>query len=349
MTVQKNPIVRIYGFAVVVSLLLLIFVGLKQGLEALTTVTILAGLEITFSFDNAVVNARILQKMSRAWQAIFMTFGIFIAVFVVRVLLPIFIVSLTSSTGFAEIIRLVLHDPEVYARKLEIAQPMIATFGGIFLLMIFLEFVFAQRSVQWLKKLEDALVKIGKIQNISITLGITALFITTVLLVPNAEQVKVLFAGLAGLMTYLVVNALDGLVAGNQQLTANTSTLKAGIVGFLYLELIDASFSLDGVVGAFAITKSILLIAVGLGIGALFVRSLTVHMLRRGVLSKYIYLEHGAHYAIGILALVMLYSVNTHVPEFITGGAGLLVIIAAIIHSHSVNKKLTQASKSQVA
>lgn len=345
---QKHSLVRIYGFAVGVSLLLLIFVGLKQGIEALTTVTILAGLEITFSFDNAVVNARILQKMSRAWQAIFMTLGIFIAVFVVRVLLPIFIVSLTSSTGFNEIVRLVLHDPEVYAHKLEIAQPMIATFGGIFLLMIFLDFVFEHRTINWLKKFEDALYKIGKIQNMSITLGIAALFVTAVLFVPNYEQVKVLFAGLAGLMTYLVVNALDGLVAGNKQLTtdtSSTSTFKAGLVGFLYLELIDASFSLDGVVGAFAITKSILLIAVGLGIGALFVRSMTVHMLRRGVLNKYIYLEHGAHYAIGILALVMLYSVKTHVPNFITGGAGLLVIIAAIIHSHleSQNQPVSQA------
>ena len=332
MTKLIHSLSRIYGFAAVVSIVLLLFVGYKHGFQAFITVLALAGLEITFSFDNAVVNARILQKMSRVWQTIFMTFGIFVAVFVVRILLPIFIVSLTSSTGFKTIVDLALHDPTQYADKLEIAQPLISAFGGIFLLMIFLDFMFEQREVMWLKKLETAMQKIGTIKNISVTLGLSVLIATTLLFVPTNESLKVVFAGLTGLMTYLVVNALDSL-AGDPE-SVGSSTLKVGIIGFLYLELVDASFSLDGVIGAFAITKNILLIAVGLGIGALFVRSMTVHMLRRGVLNKYRYVEHGAHYAIGILALIMLISIKIKVPEFITGGAGLVFIIAAIVQSH---------------
>ena len=327
---------RIYGFALAVSAVLLALVGIKQGAASFVTVLVLAALEITFSFDNAIVNARILSRMSHAWQTIFMTVGIFIAVFVVRVLLPVFIVSLTSSTGFREVVDLALHHSGEYAEKLHVAQPMIATFGGIFLLMIFLDFVFETRPVKWLKTLETGLARVGKVENATATLALLALLAVIFLFVPNFERFKVLIAGTVGLMTYLLVNALDS-IAGDQS-KGGQQVIKAGLVGFLYLELIDASFSLDGVIGAFALTKSIVLIAAGLGIGALFVRSMTVHLMRRGVLNNYQYLEHGAHYAIGILALIMLLSVKYKIPEFVSGGAGIVVIGAALLHSHFAAK-----------
>lgn len=134
-----------------------------------------------------------------------------------------------------------------------------------------------------------------------------------------------------------MVKTLDSLASPTSLLKKSSH---AGLIGFLYLELIDASFSLDGVIGAFALTKDILLIAAGLGIGALFVRSMTVHLMRRGVLARYIYLEHGAHYAIGILAFLMLVSVRFGVPEFITGTSGLAVIIVALVHSQREAKQL---------
>lgn len=343
MTKTKNSLWRIYGFALAVSAFLLLFVGMKEGLSAFFTVLVLAGLEITFSFDNAIVNAKILQGMSRAWQTIFMTFGIFIAVFVVRVLLPIFIVSVTSATGFGEVVRLALHHPAAYTEKLNIAQPMISTFGGIFLLMIFLDFMFEQRTVTWLTKIETALTKVGKVENVSVTLALGALLGTSFWFVEGDDRIKVLVAGLVGLITYLVVNALDTTTGlePEVEVTAHTMMLKAGLIGFLYLELIDASFSLDGVIGAFALTKNILLIAAGLGIGALFVRSMTVHVMRRGILAKYPYLEHGAHYAIGILAILMLLSVKLEVPEYVTGGAGLIVIGVALFQSYRESKHVT--------
>src|SRR5207245_6010504 len=80
---------------------------------------------------------------------------------------------------------------------------------------------------------------------------------------------------------------------------------KAAFFLFLYLEVLDASFSFDGVVGAFAITSDPIIIAIGLGIGAMFIRSLTVYLVKKGTLAEYVYLEHGALYAIGALAILL--------------------------------------------
>ena len=88
---------------------------------------------------------------------------------------------------------------------------------------------------------------------------------------------------------------------------------------FLYLEVLDASFSFDGVIGAFAITNDIVLMALGLGIGAMYVRSLTVYLVRQGTLDDYVYLEHGAHYAIGALAVILLVTIQYEINEVITG------------------------------
>ena len=93
------------------------------------------------------------------------------------------------------------------------------------------------------------------------------------------------------------------------------AVFKAGVFAFLYLEVLDASFSFDGVIGAFAISNDVLVIALGLGIGAFWIRSLTIYLVRAGTLSEYVYLEHGAHWAIGVLAVIMLASVEYHIPE----------------------------------
>jgi uncharacterized protein len=342
MTKNKHSILRIYGFALIVSALLIAFVGFREGIQPLITVLILAVLEVTFSFENAIINAKILQKMSRGWQTLFMTVGIFIAVFVVRFLLPILIVAMATATGFKDVVQLALHDPEVYAHKLELAQPVIAAFGGMFLYMIFADFILQNKHVRWLKALESKLEKVGKVENASVASALVLLLGTVALLAPHDDQHKVLLAGIVGLVVYLLINAIDSIVSYNKMAASTSvasSTFKVGLVGFLYLELIDASFSLDGVIGAFAITSSVLLIAVGLGIGALFVRAMTIHVLRRGVLAKYKYLDHGAHYAIGILAMVMLVSIKYEVPHYFTGGIGLVVIGIALWQSVRESKR----------
>lgn len=333
---KKVSLWRIYAFSTAVSAALIIFAGFQAGLKGLLLVLALAALEVSLSFDNAVVNARILKRMSVAWRKAFLTIGIFIAVFGVRIVLPIFLVSLAVGSSFGSIIDLARHNPTEYGHKLEEAHPLIAAFGGIFLLMIFLDYFFEARGIKWIKPLERFLEKIGRPKGMSLLIAVVALIAAT-LLVHAEEQKTVWFAGLAGLLVYLAIHTADNLLQRSgveKDLEKGVSaTFKAGLIGFIYLEVIDASFSLDGVVGAFAITDQILLIAIGLGIGALYVRTITLHMLQRGVLDEYRYIEHGAHYAIGILAVIMLVSLKVEVPEVITGLAGLAVIIASVAHS----------------
>ena len=336
----KHSLFRIYGFAVIASFLLLGVAGVSKGWAALVTVIILSVLEVTFSFDNAVVNAKVLQRMSRGWQTAFMTIGIAIAVFGVRIFLPVAIVALATKESLLAVWQTALHDPATYAAHLAESHASIAAFGGMFLLMVFLGFILTDREIRWLRPVEDNLAKLGQIDNVNVAIALVVLAVTLVIFTPSNERVTVLVAGLLGLITYLLIHLLDRLFMQHEDsVTTINKSFKAGLVGFIYLEFIDASFSLDGVLGAFVITKDVVLIAIGLGIGALFVRSMTVHLLRRNTLKQYLYLEHGAHYAIGILACLMLVSIRFHVPEVITGLAGLAIIATAIQHSRLQRKK----------
>lgn len=335
---KKLPsLLSIYALSTFISLSLIIFVGFKAGIAALFLVLVLAALEITFSVDNAVVNTRILEKMSPAWQQAFLTVGIVIAVFGVRVVLPLAIVAGAAGLSMPQVLDLALNHPSDYGEKLQTAHPVIAAFGGIFLMMIFLDFFFKERKIKWLKTLENILVKTGKLQNMSIILASASLlFVSTFL--QHEERLSVLTAGFFGLLTYLIINSFDSILhsAGieNKMSKGVENTFKAGLIGFIYLNVVDASFSLDGVIGAFAITDQILLIATGLGIGALYVRVMTVHMLRHGVLDQYRYLEHGAHYAIGILAILLLASLKFHISEVVTGLTGMLFVVTAVVQSY---------------
>jgi hypothetical protein len=340
---SKDSLFRIYGFSVTVSIILLFFVGTQFGLAALAVALMLSALEITFSFDNAVINAKILQRLTRGWQTVFLTVGIFIAVFGVRLILPILLVALATGTGFTQIVDLALNRPEDYSHELEKAHPFIVGFGGTFLLMIFLDFFLHDNKIKWLRKIEEFFARLSRLQSLSITIAITVLLATS-RFVHGEEQNQFITAGLIGLLIYLIIHSLDKLIhthgaEGKVQHTAAKQTFKAGLLGFIYLEIIDASFSLDGVIGAFAITKDIILIAIGLGIGALFVRAITIHMLRRDVIDKYRYLDHGAHYAIGALSLIMLSSIKYELPEVVVGLTGITIISITLIHSTLANKR----------
>ena len=115
--------------------------------------------------------------------------------------------------------------------------------------------------------------------------------------------------------------------------------VRSGVGGFLYLEVLDASFSFDGVIGAFALSNNMLIIALGLSIGALFVRSMTVHLVRAGTLTKYRFLEHGAFWAIIALGLIMLLSAKFHISESITGLIGAVLIGISLLWSMRYNRK----------
>jgi hypothetical protein len=336
-------ILRIFGVSIGVAVLGLIAGWLYGGPSALLLTAVLIVLEVSISFDNAVVNATILTRMSRFWQRIFLTVGVAIAVFGMRLVFPLLIVVLTASLGPIEAIKLALEkgDPDTpgtYGYLLHDAHPAIAAFGGIFLLMLFLDFVFADRELHWIAPVERVLGRIGAMGNLSVLTALVTLAAGGYVLAPDDKVGTVLFSGLLGLAVYLAVNGLGEYFESRMETSPGPSRLaqatgKAAFFLFLYLEVIDASFSFDGVVGAFAITSDPVIIAIGLGIGAFFIRSITIYLVRAGSLARYAYLENGAMWAIGALAAVLIVSIAHEVPEWITGALGVGFIVAALVSS----------------
>lgn len=291
------------------------------GIHALALTLMLSVLEISLSFDNAVLNSSVLQKMDARWQHRFLTWGILIAVFVVRFLLPIIIVGFVTHLSLSDVFFLAIQKPSEYATLLEATKTTISSFGGIFLLLVFLSFLFDQkRDIYWLGSFEKKLNAIGKTKALHIILALVVLIGIQAFL-PEPEKLPAIIAGSVGIILFVILNSLTTLLNRNV-----TKVKHSGLIQFIYLEVLDASFSLDGVIGAFAITKDIVTILIGLIIGAIFVRSLTLFLVHKGTLNKYRFLEHGAHYAIGALAIIMLISTKIHVPEIITGLIGVSFI-----------------------
>ncbi|GAA2504139.1 DUF475 domain-containing protein [Streptomyces thermolineatus] len=369
-------LLRTFGWSFAVTVLGLAFAFWAWGWQGFAIVAILSVLEISLSFDNAVVNASVLKKMNAFWQRIFLTIGILIAVFGMRLVFPVVIVAVTAQLGPIEAVQLAIDDKARYEELVTAAHPAIASFGGMFLLMIFLDFIFEEREHKWLAWLERPLAKLGRLDVLSIVIALVSLLVaaTTVATnVPGAgdKSGTVLLSGVAGLLTYLVVGGLsdffegrleedeaaadeaaekqaaDAAKTGRKPQSAVGLAGKAAFFLFLYLEVLDASFSFDGVIGAFAITNDIFEMALGLGIGAMYVRSLTVYLVRQGTLDDYVYLEHGAHYAIGALAVLLLVSIQFHINEVITGLIGVVLIAASFWSSVVRNRRLGENSSSK--
>ncbi|MBG0739828.1 DUF475 domain-containing protein [Paeniglutamicibacter antarcticus] len=363
--------VKTFGWSMVITVAALILAFIYGGPSAVILCAILGVLEISLSFDNAVVNARILEKMNAFWQKIFLTVGILIAVLGMRILFPLLIVGVTAKLNPVEAVDLALqkgdiHTPGTYAYLLHDAHPQIAAFGGIFLLMLFLDFMFEDREIHWLAFLEKPLAWIGKLNGASLVVGLVGLVIAAQF--AGDKQGQVLVSGILGMVTYFLVTGLGALfevddededgevepeeVAAKAEKIAHPKGGAGKAVGraafllFLYLEVIDASFSFDGVIGAFAITSDPIIIALGLGlIGAIFVRSLTVYLVRQGTLDEFVYLDHGAHWAIGALSVILLITIGTQINEVVTGLIGVVFILAAFLSSIGRNKRLAAGTE----
>jgi len=332
------------GALVVTGLGLALAFGYGGG-TGLAVAAILGVLEVSVSFDNAVVNATYLRRLSPRWQRLFLTVGVLIAVFGMRLLFPLVIVSLTAHVSPAQALRLALDGGGVeqagsYANLLHEAHPAIAAFGGIFLLLLFCDFVFGERDRVWLTWLERPLLRIGKLDEVGVLVAVVVLLVVTETLTPADKTTTVLLSGLFGVLTFLLVNGLNELFdSGEHRPGAVHLVGRAAFTVFLYLEVLDATFSFDGVIGAFAITSDPVIIAIGLGIGAMYIRSLTLFLVRKGTLESYVYLEHGALWAIGALAVLLLLTIRFDVPELVTGLIGAGFIGAALASSISRNRR----------
>ncbi len=301
------------------------------GVHALIITALLSIMEVSLSFDNAVVNAAVLRRMAPVWQRRFLTWGILIAVFGMRLVFPVVIVAVAAGLGVLDVAIMAFDEPDRYAGHLKDAHIGIASFGGLFLLLVFLGFVCdGMKEVHWIGWVERRLASLGRIASVEVAVALAVLLLIQLAL-PESERLTAMIAGVSGVATFIAVKGLAGL-CGEPDAAIGMAT-RSGAAGFLYLEVLDASFSLDGVIGAFAITTDVVIIMIGLAIGAFFVRSLTVHLVRKGTLEEYRYLEHGAHWGIGALAVIMLVSVRVEVPQIVTGLVGVSLIGLSLLSS----------------
>ncbi|NEA55545.1 DUF475 domain-containing protein [Streptomyces sp. SID13666] len=367
-------LLKTFGWSFGITAAGLALAGYLWGWEGLAVVAILSVLEISLSFDNAVINAGILRKMNAFWQKMFLTVGILVAVFGMRLVFPVVIVSITAKLSPVEAVDVAINDPDRYEALVTGAHPSIAAFGGMFLLMIFLDFIFEERDIRWLGWLEKPLGKLGKLDMLSVVIAMVVLLVAATTVATSVpvhggdgtidKAATVLLSGIAGLITYLVVGGISGYFEDQLEEAEDDADEEAeagakkgstaavvGLAGkaaffmFLYLEVIDASFSFDGVIGAFAITNDIFEMALGLGIGAMYIRSLTVYLVRKGTLDDYVYLEHGAHYAIGALAVILLVTIKYEINEVITGLVGVVLIAASYWSSVVRNRRIGENSE----
>jgi len=311
-----------------IGLLIALYFG---GLSALYITGLLAVLEISLSFDNAVVNAKILEAMEPKWQARFITFGIPIAVFGMRFLFPILIVAIASGMGIIETFNIAIDSPIKYHTILQSVEKLIYAFGGAFLLMVFLDFLFdEEREDKWIEVVENSKIisKFSEVNNIelmfSLLIGLILIYFT--------KNYAIALAYFSGVLLHSFISSLDEVLS--------TEGIRSGIIGLVYLEILDASFSFDGVIGAFALSNNIFVIMLGLGIGAMFIRSLTLYFVEKKTLTEFKYLEHGANYAIFALSFIMFYKIFEDINEILVGTVGLFFIVLSAWHSIKENRQI---------
>ncbi len=338
--------VRYFGWPLgltVLGLILAFVVGymtkgtLAGGMSFLAVGIVLAALEISLSFDNAIVNANKLKTMDPKWQRRFLTWGILIAVFGMRIVFPLAVVAIAAHLGPIQAVVLAATKPAEYSAIMNDAHLSIAAFGGTFLMMVALTyFIDEEKEIDWVHAVEHRLRRCASVR------GLEMAFVLLLALViseaqPEADEMTFLFSAVCGLVTFSAVDILGRLLDQTNEVQGTVA--RGGFGAFLYLEVLDASFSFDGVVGAFALTQNLFLIAIGLGIGALYVRSMTIMLVERGTLAQFRYLEHGAFYSILVLSGIMYAQSMVHVPELVTGLLGASLIILALWSSVQYNKR----------
>jgi len=307
-------------------------------LSTMFLVAVLAILEISLSFDNAIVNATVLKDMTQIWRRRFITWGIPIAVFGMRVVFPLLIVAIGAWIDPVSALVMAATDPDEYSRVLTSAHVSVSAFGGAFLAMVGLRHFFDyEKDVHWIAVIEHPLTRLGRIEAVELGLVLLLLYAISTRLLDH-EKTKFLVAGIFGLVTYIAVDGISAVLGAESEVTGKAT--RSGLAAFLYLQVLDASFSFDGVIGAFAISNNLFIIAIGLGVGAMFVRSLTLLLVEQETLTLYRYLEHGAFYAIIALAVIMFLKTVMHVPEVVTGLIGAGFIIAAFVDSIRYNRRL---------
>lgn len=336
---MKNSFFQYFFKSSLITAIALVGAYFLGGWTAVVIVATLSILEISLSFDNAVVNATVLSSMDEVWKKRFLTWGILIAVFGARLVIPIFIIALTAGINPISVFKIAFFDSTRYAALIHDVHIYVSGFGSAFLGMVFLKFFFDENKTRhWIPWIEHKMQKLGVIGSVQALIMLVVMLGFSTLLIGEVKT-EYLVSSVWGIVIYLLIGGLTDLISPSEEKDLGPAVAKSGFIGFLYLEALDTSFSLDGVIGAFAITQNIVIILIGLTVGSFFVRSFTIYMVDKKALKQLVYLEHGAFWSVGILAACMLIKTIHHIPELLIVGLTVGVLIISIWHSYQIHKK----------
>jgi hypothetical protein len=291
----------------------------------LNIITVVFGLcifEIISSVDNAVVNAHILKNLPEKYRKIFLLWGLLFAVFVVRGLLPFFIVWMANpDLGITQVVTATFSNSPQVKEYIEMSKPLLLLGGGVYLLLVFLSWLFLEEK-------KYAFLVEGFIHRQGAWFYAFASIITTAIIYFSLKVNPALaLASTIGVSAFFITDGFKKNAESQEKKLM--STAMSAWSKILYLEILDASFSIDGVIGAFAFTVSVPLIILGNGLGAFIVREFTV----RGInlIAKYEYLKNGAMYAIGVLGGIMILESFGHNFAFWIAPLNMLVLLSIFL------------------
>ena len=298
-------------------------------IESIAIVLGLVVFEVVNSVDNAVVNATVLKTMSVLWRKRFLFIGIITSVFLVRFLLPLVIVWISVPTiSLSEIFLAFSGQSQITAQAIEIQKPVILMFGGMFLVYLYFHWLFLEQKdplyiERFLKEKHGAWF-----------FAVAAVLLVVIMYFARFNPLMMLAAAIGSATFFILYGLRETAKTSEENMVAGTSGLN-DLSKFVYLEVLDATFSFDGVVGALAFTINLLLILIGMGIGAIVVRELTI----KGIdsIGKYKYLKNGALTSIGFLGFFMLVeSFGVELPSYIPTIITLLLVGYAFYKSRKL-------------
>jgi len=306
--------------------------------ESIAIVVGLIVFEVVNSVDNAIVNASVLKTMSALWRKRFLLIGIITSVFLVRFILPLVIVWISVPTiSASDLFLAFLGQSEVAASAIEQQKPIILMFGGVFLLYLYIHWLFLE------KKDPLYIERFIKEKHGVWFFAFAAILLVIIMYLARADPLVMLAAAIGSATFFILYGIKETAEASERNMVAGTSNL-SDLSKFLYLEVLDTTFSFDGVIGAFAFTINLFLILIGIGVGALVVRELTI----KGIdtIAKYKYLKNGALTSIGFLGLFMIIEgFNVDLPSYIP----IIVTFLLIGVAFYISRRLLKPAKPKIA
>lgn len=290
-------------------------------ISAIITIVGLSLFEAVSSVDNAIINAEVLNTMGARARRWFLTWGIFIAVFMVRGILPFAIIwAFNTSLSPLQVFSAAWSSDPVVIESIEKSAPILLIAGGVFLLFLFLHWLFLEDKRLGLHRTEKFFMKQGVW-----FYAIVSILLTVITWFALKENNLMALGAVVGSTLFFITHGFKQNAEEQEKKLLSGSSARSDLSKLFFLEIIDTTFSIDGVLGAFAFTLSVPLILIGNGFGAILVRQITIGNIER--IKKYVYLKNGAMYSILVLGIVMiLHSFGFHIPGYVSPLSTFIII-----------------------